>query len=57
MVLCFYNGTYQTLDIHLYGMFFYLYVSVYYKYPNVYLMHLLFKMIHNILDMENFYND
>ena len=57
MVLCFYNGTYQTLGNHLYGMFFYLYVSVYYINPNVCLMHLLFEMIHNILDMDNIYYD
>ena len=41
MVLCFYNGIYQTLDIHLYG--------------NVYLMHVQLEMIHNILDMDNIY--
>ena len=52
MVLCFYNGT---LDIHLYGMFFFPQVSVYYINPNVYLMHVQLEMIHNILDMDNIY--
>ena len=42
MVLLSYNGTYQTLDNHPYGVFFYLYVSVYYINPNNYLIHLLF---------------
>ena len=38
-----FNGTYQTLDIHLYGMFFFPHVSVYVLCkPNAYLMHLLF---------------
>ena len=52
MVLCFYNGTYQTLDIHLYGMFFFPHVSVYYINPNVYLLHVQLEMIHNILDLD-----
>ena len=51
MVLCFYNGTYQTLVNHLYGMFF----QYYYINPNVYLMHLQTEMTHNILDMDNIY--
>ena len=55
MVLCFYNGTYQTLDNLYDGTFFFPHVSVYYINPNFYLMHLLFEMIHNILDMDNIY--
>ena len=42
MVLCFYNESYQTSDIHINGMFFFPHVSVYYINPNVNLMHLLF---------------
>ena len=55
MVLCFYNGTYQTLDIHLYGKFFFPHVFVYYKNTNVYSMHLQLEKIHNILYMDNIY--
>ena len=55
MVLCFYTATYQTLDIHLYGLFFLQHVSVYYINANVLLMHLQTEMIHNILDMDNIY--
>ena len=39
----FYNGTYQTLNEYLYGMFFCLY---YYTKLNVYLMHIQFKTTH-----------
>ena len=42
MVLYSYNGTYQTLGNHLYGMFFFLHVSVFYIILIVHLMHLLF---------------
>ena len=55
MVLCDYSGTYQTLDTHLYGRFFFPHVSVYYINRNVYLMHVQLEMIHNILDMDNIY--
>ena len=55
MVLYFYNGTYQTLDIHLYEMLFFPHVSVYYVNRNVYLMQVQLEMIHNILDMDNIY--
>ena len=55
MVLYFYNGTYQTLDNLYDEMFFFPHVSVHYINPNVYLMHLLFEMILNILDMDNIY--
>ena len=55
MVPYFYYGTYQTLDIHLYGIFFFQHVSVYYINPKVYLMHLQTEMTHNILDMDIIY--
>ena len=42
MVLYSYNGTYQTLGNHLYGIFFFLLVSMYYIKTNVFLMLLLF---------------
>ena len=55
MVLCFYIGTYQTLNIHLYGIFFFPHVSMYDINPNVYLMHVQLEMMHNVLDKDKIY--
>ena len=52
MVLCFNSGTYQTLDNHQDGIFFFQY---YYTILNVYLTHFQFEITHNILDMDNIY--
>ena len=52
MVLYSYNETYQTLDSHYYGKFFFHY---HYTSVNVYLRHLQFEMTHNISDMDNIY--
>ena len=55
MVLCFYDGNYQTSDNHHYGMFLFLYDHLCYISLNVCLMPLQFEMTHNILEMDDNY--